>query len=635
MKLLDPKRPVLVNDDHVFADMMARLPDAAAVDLETSMGENRLLNRPITMQLYWGDRPYMVTEKYLPRLKPWLESKPLGIFYSAKGDMHNLQNSNLPWQGPIHDALVVDYMCDENVKVVGIWEESLKARHGTLFNHEPRKTWKKMFGKKGADAVIAEEGYDRLLPYGCEDVVETWDVYHHQKARLEKLEWVAGDNMFQHFQELEAPYTRVLYNMERRGCQIDQGFLEELRGKADRLLEDAEYRFYTKARELANEKFDSFVAGHKELGHSDLISSPIQLGQLFYDVIGYPEKFLLKKDKESGRKHKVRTSNVEALEELAEEGHELPMILSEWRKTDKLKGTYVIGLLERLYRQRLHTDFIQAFTLTGRLSSRDPNLQNIPRPENDPFGIRHAFITSTGMRILCLDYSQIEVRIAAHMSGDPDLIAACKHSDIYVAMAMLLFPGKPTGFWAKPKEGAAGIFRQTVKAIVLGLLFGKQAESIARELRISERKAQGFIDQFFLRFPRLRAFMKRQVQHCRQVGHVRTITGRYRNIPEISSYNKWIRSHAERQALNSPIQGSAFDVIEQAQLNIESSGLCKEYGGYMLLSVHDELVFEFPVESVREVKPKLQEIMMHPFKQDLRVPLPVAGDIGHSWGEAK
>lgn len=639
----------LVDDETSFSHFFPRLKAqrSAAWDVEHD-GKGTMEARPVTMQFYWGGpSAYMVTEEFLPRLQEWWDSNPTTIGYSIKGDMHTARNSNIRVKGKVHDVMVVDYMTDENTKVTGDYEESLKKRYADTFGTKPRLGWGKEFGKSGADKVIKEEGYTRLLPYGCMDVIETWEMHANKKKALERLPWVDDDNMFQHFEAYEAPYTRTLFNMERRGCYIDTDYLEEQVGRAGTMMEELEHTFYTKARESVND-FD-------DRGFTDtLMGSWQQLGKLFYDVLGYPEQFQLKLDKKLGKKVKKRTINEEAMATLAKMGYELPKIKDDWKKIEKLKGTYLEGILKRIWKHRIHTEFIQAFTLTGRLSSRNPNLQNIPRPENDPFNIRDAFIPSPGMMLVSLDYSQIEVRIAAQLSGDKALIEVCKASDIYVAMAQILYPDRGQSFWAvdyatgKPANKEAGFLRQVVKAIVLGVIFGKQAKSIAEDLRITELEAERFIRIFFKRFHKLWSWMEKQKRDCRRNGFVRTLTGRYRRIPDINlprTRENWFRiTHAERQTLNSPVQGSAFDIIEIAQLNLERSGVYEKYGGHMLLSVHDEIISEFPNEKSytgkllvnEKVIPELRDVMINPFPEtQLMVPLAVSGSAGISWMSCK
>jgi DNA polymerase I-like protein with 3'-5' exonuclease and polymerase domains len=634
MNLLSPtdpdRRPRLVVDsDDSCNRLLERLASVreAAIDQESTVGNIRSLTRPLSVQLYWGHEEVFVTEPYIRNLKPWLDSKPTTVFYGAKGDMWSLHNVGMPLKGDVVDVMMEDYLVNENVKAAGEFEESVKQRHADIFGHTPRQGYKKRFAKRGKPLrniheVLHEEPErkDEIINYGCADARETWELHENRKARLLKLPWKADLSMHDYFKRYSARYTKVLYQMERRGVYVDTEFLEELHGKATTLLERIESDFYTEARraggDLEAKKFTNKLLGSWQ-----------QIGRLFYDVIGYPEQFHLVKNKHTGQKERKRATDENALDKLARMGYPLAKILMERRKYAHLDSTYVEGLLKLVYKHRLHTDFTQAFTLTGRLSSRHPNLQNIPRPEEDPFGIRFAFIPTPG-------YSQIETRLMAHMSNDPDMIAACEGADIYVTMAAVLF-NKPLSFFAQPKVGEAGRFRQITKAIVLGVGYGKQAKSIASDLGITEPEAEAFLSMYFGRFPRFRAWMKKTTRDCRDVGFVRTIHGRYRNIPAIRSSNKWEAMRAERQALNSRIQGSAFEVIQKAQLNIEDSGIEKEYGCHVILSVHDELLFEGPADVLRnsDFIPRVKEMMEHPFDQDLRVQIPVSGMVGTSWGE--
>jgi DNA polymerase-1 len=295
---------------------------------------------------------------------------------------------------------------------------------------------------------------------------------------------------------------------------------------------------------------------------------------------------------------------------------------------------------------------MQAFTTTGRLSSRDPNLQNLPRTDEDEdapeylkrirLGIRGAFIAPEGYVIVGGDYGQIETRLMAHLSGDKDMIRACMESDIYSAMAAILFH-KPMTFFTKVKgkwqHAEAGRIRQVVKAIVLGIGYGKQAKSIARDLKISEIEAKKFLKMYFRRFPVFYAWMRKTIRKGRENGFVRTLAGRYRRLPDLRLPNTdgffWRRSTAERQALNSPVQGSAWEIMKQTMLNVQSSGILKTHGAKMFHTVHDELLNYVPVEEAQEFEVKFKEIALHPFSKDLRVPLAFETYQAVSWGDAK
>jgi DNA polymerase-1 len=362
---------------------------------------------------------------------------------------------------------------------------------------------------------------------------------------------------------------------------------------------------------------------------------------LFYDVLHYEPKYRMKKTAHG--KERRLTTDEEALHELAEDGYKEAMILDEHREIEKLKGTYMEGLIVRVDPLNyVHTNFMQAFTGTGRLSSRDPNLQNIPRRNTDRFMIRAAFIAPPGHYIVGADYGQIEVRLMAHISRDAAMIRACMEADIYETMAAIIF-NKPPSFFAKNNEGfrshEAESMRDITKIIVLGVGFGKQAKSIARDLNISEAKAEKFLKMYFRRFPRFAAWMQKQIREGRHNGFVRTIAGRYRRLPDLQlprTKDNWYRiTHAERQALNFPMQGGAWEIMKQSLLNMRQSGILEKYDASMFLTVHDELLNYVPKTAAKEFAPKFKEIMEHPFQQDLRVPLSVKTYQAMNWAEGK
>lgn len=636
MKLVSSSAPLrlVVDNGETCEEVLRRLADVhcVAVDCETNLGPP-WIRRAVTVQLSWANVDVVVLEPYLTHLRPWITAnRPIGIFYGAKGDLWALSNAGLSWPGPVHDAMVVDYLLNENAKIKD-FEAGLKERHAEVFNHEERLGYKQLFsvrgkGLLGADEVLQTSQRQQLLDYAMADSRDTWEFYWHQRTKLEKIPWVGDESLFDYFVAIEAPFTQVLYYMERKGVLIDDVYLQTQQKSAEQMLVDIERDFY---REVRNA-----VGSLEGLGFSyKLMTSPQQLKKLFYEVLKYPPQRNFDKVKREER----LTTDEDALERLSARGAKLPKLLLHHRQIKKLKGTYLDGLLERLSPwKRIHTDFIQSFTLTGRLSSRDPNLQNIPRPENDPFKIRRAFIAPPGMSIMSFDYSQVEMRVMAHMSGDEAMIRACEASDIYSAVASEI-ANVPIEFFAKGANGErtpeAEAMRQGYKAIALGVGFGKQAESIARDLGISVEQATEWLKKYFAKFSRFNAWMKKQIRECRDRGYVRTLSGRYRRIPEIRSDN-WIkRSHAERQALNSPIQGGARDILVRAMLNIYHSNVLEEYGANMVLTVHDELLFEVPTDVVDAFREEIRHMMLNPFTQPLSVKLAVSGGVALNWGDAK
>jgi DNA polymerase I len=638
MKLIryaPPVKRLVVKDEATCADLLRRLERVreAAVDVEWDGNPDRLVSRPQSIQLAWAGAEVFIHTPFLPRLKAWIRSAPTGIFYSAKGDMWWLANAGMPWKGDVHDTMVMDYLCDENTKVKGDYAESLKARHAQVFKHPEREGFKKLFGKQSVAEIVASGRVQELEDYGCADARDTWEFYHNRKQALTRLAWAENDTMWDYFRVNSAPFTKVLYQMERRGFRIDVPLLNTLDAKATAILETLEGEFYAACTAVVN--LDDKKGGFSR----KIMNSPVQLKRLFYEVLKYPAQYHMDVDRTTGQKQRKLTTDETALIELENGGFEIAATLAKYRKMGKLKGTYIDGIRSRLSAYgRLHTDLTQAFTVTGRLSSRDPNLQNVPRMESDPLGIRNLFIPSQGMVLFGGDYAQLETRIMAHMSGDEDMIAACEQGDIYAVMASFLFK-KPLSYWDKESgqfiHKKAKYLRQVVKAIVLGVGFGKMAKSIASDIGCSETAATNFMNMYFGRFRKFYAFMQRQKRDCREKGYVRTITGRYRRIPEIRSSDFWKMSHAERQSLNAPVQGSAADIVQKAMQTLADSRVLSDHGCHLLLQVHDEVICEGPSEVVPLVQAKMKEICEHPFAQDLRVQLVFEPYEGPNWGAAK
>lgn len=596
-----------------FKEVLPRA-SSAAIDSETS-GINRMTDRIYTIQMHWGEKPAIIFEPYIHILGPWIkDKKPWGKFFNAKFEMWMFENHGIPWLGPVEDSNVTDWLVDENVK-----NADLKTRVHTVLGKPSRPSWNKLFPRMNAQQ--AYEAHPQLfLDYSIADAVDTWEFAANRQAELEKLPWHKDDSMWDYFTQIEMPTTKVLYKMERRGVRIDVDFLEEAEEQAKKTLEKLERRFYR-------------IAG-KEIN----LRSPDQLKKLFYQEMKYPVQYSIKKTPGGGRE-KIVSTDADCLERLAQHGAPLAKILLEYRSIETLKKTFITGILERVDTQdRIHTSIVQAFALTGRFSSRDPNVQNIPRKANDRFGIRTAFIASEGMLLGGADYSQIETRLMAHMSGDPNMIKACENSDLYAGMGCNMFHVDIDHF-KKDANGnrspEAEEHRQQSKAITLGLGFGKQAKSIAQDLKITEEEAQNLFNIFFDGFPVLKTYMDRQIQNCRRDGYVRTMLGRYRRIPDIYSQKFWHRSHAERQALNSPIQGSALDMMKKAMLNIDASGVLEKHQAHLLMTVHDELIFEAPKDRIKALMADVVPMMKQPFNKPLRVKIDVSPYIAQSWGEGK
>jgi DNA polymerase I len=347
------------------------------------------------------------------------------------------------------------------------------------------------------------------------------------------------------------------------------------------------------------------------------INSPSQLATILFDKLQYP---VLKKT----QKTKSFSTSVEVLTELASHGYEVPRLIIEHRELHKLKSTYVDSLPELVGSDgRVHTSFNQAVAATGRLSSSDPNLQNIPIRTPQGREIRRAFVAEEGNVLLAADYSQIELRILAHMCGDEELIDTFRRgADIHRATAARIFN--------VAEESVTADQRRAMKTINFGVLYGMSAFRLSNELNISGAEAKEFIEAYFARYPKISGYLEQTLAEARASGKVHTLFGRIRYINEIHNRSFAVRGNAERMAVNAPIQGTAADLLKLAMIELDRA-LPAE--AQMLLTVHDEIVFEVPEERAEEITADVREIMenVHP----LAVPLAVDSHWGRSWFEAK
>jgi DNA polymerase-1 len=413
------------------------------------------------------------------------------------------------------------------------------------------------------------------------------------------------------FRELELPLVAVLADIERHGVRIDQPALASQSTRIEAELATRSARIF----ELAGESFN--------------INSPKQLSVILFDKLQLPTA------KRTG-KTKVASTAVDVLEDLALT-HDLPKLILEWRALMKLKGTYIDALPQLVHSRtaRVHTSFNQAVAATGRLSSSDPNLQNIPIRTDLGREIRRAFIADPGFVLISADYSQIELRVLAHMAEEDALIDAFRRGeDIHDRTALKVF-GANSGLDKHE-------LRRRAKIINYALLYGKTAFTLARDIGVTPAVAQEFIDAYFGGFPRVRAFIDRTVDQARSQGFVETMFGRRRMVPELNSRNGQIRQGAERMTVNFPIQGSAADILKKAMLRVhhvlrsdgaDRKGREAERAARMILTVHDELLIESPEESAAEVAEQVREAMQG--AASLKVPLTVDVGIGPNWREAK
>ncbi len=404
------------------------------------------------------------------------------------------------------------------------------------------------------------------------------------------------------FEEIELPLVPVLVAMERAGIAIDRKALAELAQRLERSLAELE-------REITAEAGGPFN-----------LNSPQQLAEVLFQRRGLP---VLRRT----AKTRAPSTDAEVLAELAARGHRLPALLLEYREQAKLKSTYVDALPRQVAADgRVHTRFNQAVASTGRLSSSDPNLQNIPVRTELGREVRRAFVAREGAVLLAADYSQIELRVLAHLSEDPGLLAAfARGEDIHRATAALVFD-TDAALVTPPMRRAA-------KTINFGLIYGMGAYALARDLGVPPGEAQRFIDAYFARLPRVRAFMEETKAQARRTGKVRTLFGRARWIAGLDSKNPQVRGNAERMAMNAPIQGTAADLMKLAMIRLYGMLRRRQGEAQLLLQVHDELVLEVAQGCEGEIAELVRQAMEG--AGQLRVPLAVEVGVGRSWAEAK
>ena len=404
------------------------------------------------------------------------------------------------------------------------------------------------------------------------------------------------------YEEIERPLVPVLEAMERRGIMLDTAALADLAARLQGSLASLESEIATEAGGPFN------------------LNSPSQLAEVLFTRRGLP---VLRRT----AKTRAPSTDAEVLAELAARGHRLPALLLEYREHSKLLSTYVDALPKQLGRDgRLHTRFNQAVTATGRLSSSDPNLQNIPVRTGLGREVRRAFVAAPGCRLLTADYSQIELRVLADMADEKALEAAfARGDDIHRATAALVF--------GVSEDLVSAEMRRAAKTINFGLIYGMSAFALARELGVSNAEAQGFVTAYFERMPRVREFMEETKRTARHEGKVRTLVGRVRWIAGLDSRNAQLRGNAERMAMNAPIQGTAADIMKLAMIRLAARLAAAPDHGALILQVHDEVVLEVPEPAVPEVTAIVREALQG--VEMLRVPLEVGIGVGSSWAAAK
>jgi DNA polymerase I len=527
----------------------------------------------------------------LARLKPLLEDagvRKLG--HDLKQDTILLGRHGVTLRGVAFDAMLGSYLLDASRSSHALPEIALEHLGYKAIAEES-------VAGKGVKAVpMSQLGPEAVLKLACERV----DVARQLARKLEPLletEQLASVN-----RDFELPLIDVLADIERAGIRVDTAALAQQGAQ----LENQLLALTARIHELAGGEFN--------------ISSPKQLGEVLFERLNLP---VIKK---TGGTRSASTA-VEVLEELALT-HELPKLILEYRGLHKLKGTYVdaLPLLVNPETGRVHTSFNQAVAATGRLSSSDPNLQNIPIRTEIGRHIRSAFIAAPGHVLISADYSQIELRVLAHLAGEDALIESFRGGeDIHDRTALKVF-GPDSGLGKHE-------LRRRAKIINYALLYGKTAFTLAKDIGVTKEAAQTFIDAYFAGFPKVRGYIDATIEEARRTGVVKTMFGRRRLVPELNSRNGQIRMAAERATINMPIQGTAADVLKRAMIDIHAVLAKPGRTTRMILTVHDELVFEAPKEQADEASATVRELMQNAVK--LAVPLDVDVGYADNWRDAK
>ncbi len=529
-------------------------------------------------------------QETLELFRPFFDDENvLKIAHNLKYDYKVLQNYNIEVKGKIFDTMIAHYLLNPD------------GRHGMDYLSEMYLDYKpvsieSLIGKKGKKQLtLREVDLDIQTAYAAEDADVTFQLYELFAPQLPK------ENLQELFYNVEMPLMKVLAKIELTGVKLDNNWLAQESIDLENDLRVLESKIF----ELSGENFN--------------MNSPKQLGEILFDKMQLDPK--AKKTKTG----QYATSE-DVLQKLSSK-HEIIASILEYRTLQKLKSTYVDALPSQIDKkdERVHTTFAQTVAATGRLSSNNPNLQNIPIRTLRGQQIRGAFVSGEGKKIISADYSQIELRLIAEISGEQNMIAAFQNNeDIHVSTAAKLFD--------IPLDEVTKVQRGQAKTVNFGIIYGQGAFALAEQTGLSRTEAKKMIDSYYESYPRLKEYMAEQVKKAQQLGYVETILGRRRHLKDINSSNFVVKAHAERNAVNAPIQGSAADIIKLAMIRIDEELDIQNLKTKMLLQVHDELLFEAPIDEVDVAMSLIKNEMEAAFVTT--VPLLVEVGVGDNWLEA-
>jgi DNA polymerase-1 len=564
--------------------------DARIVGLSFAVTAGEAAYLPLTHD-YLGAPEQLNIDHVLALFKPLLEDPTHNkVGQNLKYDRHILLNHNIDLQGIQHDTMLQSYILDSTATRHDM--DSLAEKYlGRQTIH-----FEDVAGKGKKQLTFNQIDLEQAAPYAAEDADITLQLHQTLWPQVQAIPSLA-----EVYSTLEMPLLPVLNTLERNGVNIDIWMLQQQSDELGHKLDKLEQQ----AWDLAGEEFN--------------LGSPKQLGVILYDKLEIP---ILKKTP------KGQPSTAEGvLQELAEDGYELPQVLMQYRSLSKLKSTYTDRLPEQVNKTtgRVHTSYHQAVTATGRLSSSDPNLQNIPIRSEEGRRIREAFVAPSGYILLAADYSQIELRIMAHLSQDKGLLKAfAAGEDIHRHTASEIF--------GVSLDDVTSDQRRSAKAINFGLIYGMSAHGLSKQLGIERHQAADYMTTYFERYPGVKRYMESTREQAKVDGYVETLFGRRLFLPEINSSNGMRRQYAERTAINAPMQGTAADIIKRAMIDIHQWLIDEKSSIRMIMQVHDELVFEVPVDQIDMTKTKIEQFMSNAAKLD--VPLEVGIGTGDNWEQA-
>ncbi|MEM9739380.1 MAG: DNA polymerase I, partial [Pseudomonadota bacterium] len=541
-----------------------------------------------------GDAPQQIPfEDALAALTPLFnDPSVLKVGQNIKYDLTVLKRYGIT-MAPVDDTMLISFALNAGIHGHGM--DELSERY---FSHTPL-AFKDVCGSGKSQITFDRVPLDKATPYAAEDADVTLRLWHDGRARLVK------EKVTRVYEGLDRPLISVISDMEIAGIKVDRDVLS-------RLSSDF-------AQRMAAHEAEAYALAGREFN----MGSPKQLGEILFGEMGL----------QGGKKTKTGAwqTGAEILEDLAAEGHALPRTILDWRSLSKLRSTYTEALQEAINPEtgRVHTSYSMAGAQTGRLSSNDPNLQNIPIRTEEGRKIREAFVAEPGCVLVSADYSQVELRLLAHLAGIEALQTAFQEGlDIHAMTASEMFD--------TPIEGMDPMIRRRAKAINFGIIYGISAFGLARQLSIPREEASNYIKSYFAKFPGIRAYMDKTKEDAKAAGYVSTAFGRKLHLKDINSKNGASRAFAERQAINAPIQGSAADIMKRAMIAMPDALRAAGLKARMLLQVHDELIFECPEAEADPLIEVVRDTMMAaPLPAlDLTVPLEVEAQAARTWAEA-